>query len=544
MIKGWRTTLHYWSRRGDFLKKTACIIVMASFALSWLIVSLSPKPAASVTLNPLEQELRQDWLDLTHAQSAKPRELSKWLRTLLPNLEELAEALSVTPTTLADYEKSGELLTFAVKPLLTQHATVPESKALLELYITAYLGEKTEPALKAAQKLQEQAQLPKPPAMANELAASLRLREKDQAGAMAAFMREGTLFKEASQAREKASLLALKLKDEETLHAIVDAGWLAELPPWFESRIGAQIRDLTMEWRGLFRHTLSRLRYDHLALALLAALLWYVILVQHMPAGGGRWLWPVLPLIAGIASIWPTLSLVYWQKEVMGITGDVVFPYDLWHLIIGVGLREEVCKLALAALFMPWLVWKRLPGAALMTGAFVGLGFALEENLGYYERHEGGVALVRFITANFMHVAMTGLTTHALYDLLRSRFNRAQEFLIVFGYIVIAHAVYDYDLDLPGLQGLTRYTAYIILGFLAWRFWDQVEMEMPHARQLVAPAAIFMLGTALMMACSFFLSAYSTGTHEALVGTAQSCVSYVIVAVIHWRRFDGDLIRR
>lgn len=49
------------------------------------------------------------------------------------------------------------------------------------------------------------------------------------------------------------------------------------------------------------------------------------------------------------------------------------------------GSGEELCKLALAALFMPWLVWRRAPGVALMTGAFVGLGFALEENIDYYQ---------------------------------------------------------------------------------------------------------------------------------------------------------------
>jgi RsiW-degrading membrane proteinase PrsW (M82 family) len=546
MIKGWRTTLHYWSRRGDFLKKAACIIVLASFALSWLIIALMPKEPASITMDPLEQKIRQDWQELRNAQLSQPRVLSKWLRLLLPNLHDIAEALTVTATTLPEYEKSGDLLTYAVRPLIAQHATSAESKKLLEDYVTAYLGDKTAPAMQATQSLQEKAQQQSPPALANELYASLLLREKDEVGAMAAFMREGTQFQEAQQAREKACTLALKLKDNTTLKVMVQSGWPTELPGYLEHRIGAQIRDLAMEWRGLLRDRLDTLRYHELALALLSALLWYFILVQHIPANHWRWLYPVLPLLAGIASIWPTISLVIWQKNFMGITDDVPFPYDVWHLIIGVGLREEVCKLALAALFMPWLVWKRLPGIALITGAFVGLGFALEENLSYYEKAGagGGVALVRFLTANFMHVAMTGLTTHALYDMLRSRFHRAEQFLKTFFSMVVAHALYDYDFDLPGMQEFAGYVPIIILGFMAWRFWDQVEIEMPHSRQLISPGAVFLLGTALIISCSFLLIAYTPASHEALIKSAMSCVSVLTVTIIYWKRFENHLTRR
>jgi RsiW-degrading membrane proteinase PrsW (M82 family) len=546
MIKGWRTTLHFWSRRGDFLKKAACIMVLSSFALSWMILSLAPKQPASLTMDPLEQKIRLDWQALRNAKASQPRELSKWLRLLLPNLQDIADALAVAATTLPEYEKSGDLLTYAVRPLITQHATLPASKKLLEEYLTAYLGNQTALALQAAQNLKQKAQEQAPPALANELYASLLLREKDEAGAMAAFMREGGQFKEAQQAREKACLLALKLKDNASLQVMIQRGWPAELSGHVEHQIGAQIRDLAMEWRGLLRDRLDTLRYQDLALTLLSALLWYCILVQHIPANHWRWFYPMLPLLAGIVSIWPTISLVIWQKSFMGIPDDAPFPYDVWHLIIGVGLREETCKLALAALFMPWLVWKRLPGIALMTGAFVGLGFALEENLDYFEKAGagGGIALVRFLTANFMHIAMTGLTTHALYDLLRSRFHRAQDFLITFFSVVVAHALYDYDFDLPGMEDLANYIPMIILGVMAWRFWDQVEIEMPHSRQLISPSAVFLLGTALIISCSFLLTAYTPGTHEGLINSALSCVSVLTATIIYWKRFENHLTRR
>jgi RsiW-degrading membrane proteinase PrsW (M82 family) len=310
-----------------------------------------------------------------------------------------------------------------------------------------------------------------------------------------------------------------------------------------EHEAGIVLGDLAMQWRGLLKHRFETVPYLALALTGLAAGLWYVLLVMHSPMQPWRWSWPIAPIVAGIASIWPTVSMIAWQEDTMGIGGDdVPFPYDLWHLIIGVGFREEICKLALASLFMPWLVWRRIPAMALMTGAFVGLGFALEENMDYYADYGNGVALPRFLSANFMHIAMTGLTTHALYDMLRSRFHRVQEFISTFAMIVVAHAVYDYDA--PQITGLSSYVPMLILALLAWRFWDEVEKEMPQVRQTISPAAIFLIGSALVIAVSLIITAVQDGTWLAVVDAAKSCASILPVAVIYWRRFEGGLSSR
>lgn len=539
MIKGWRSRLHYWSRRGHAVKKTACTIVLGGFAIAWIIVQLTPDHGPSVSMDPMEQKVRNDWQSLRAASEPRPREMALWLRQMLPNVQALADILGMEPPTWAGFEKSGELLSFQVRPLITQHAVTPETQKLLLDYIAGCLAQKEPIGIEAIQRVRDHALQEKPIPLANELHASLLLRTHHDADALAAMMRETTLFADAAPARETATRLALKLKDDASLRQIVSAGWLSGLPPIMEHLIGLQLRDLMMQWRGLLRHRLETLPYHALAVAALAALLWYIILVQHTPDQSWRWSWPIAPIVAGIASIWPTITLSAWQQNVMGIVDDVPFPMDLWHLIIGVGLREELCKLALASLFMPWLVWRRAPGMALMTGAFVGLGFALEENIDYYQDYGDGVALVRFLSANFLHVAMTGLTTHALYDMLRSRFHRAQQFIITFFTIVIAHAIYDYDP--PQITGLGGYVPMLILAFVAWQFWDHVEAEMPHSRQLISPAAIFLIGTALVIAASFLLSAFQTPTREALIGTAMQCVSFLPIAVIYWRRFERDI---
>lgn len=545
MTKGWRSRLHYWSRRRDVLQKLSIGIVLGSFFLSWLIVRLSPPATqAGAVVNPVEQSIRNEWLRLRDATAPTPRPLAHWLRKLMPSLPLLKEALEAAEAPLwPDYQKTGKILAYEIRPLLLKHLPDPAAQKLAEDYMAAYLTEDEKALEEATERISSQARQEKPPTHANEWYASLLLRSDHDVDALAAMMREGTLFADAVQVRETALRLALGLKDEQALRTMQEAGWLAGMPPLLEHQTGLILGDLGLQWKGLLLHRLKVLPFAALLLTALAAGLWYVLLVQHSPVWSWRWVWPVAPVVAGIASIWPTVSMIAWQEDTLGIRDEgVAFPYDLWNLIIGVGLREELCKLALAALFMPWLLHRRQPGLALMTGAFVGLGFALEENVNYYLDYGNGVALARFLSANFMHVAMTGLTTHALYDMLRTRFHRAQQFITTFLAIVVAHAVYDYDA--PEITGLGTYVPMLILAMLAWQFWDAVEAEHPHARQTISPAAIFLVGSAVVIAASLLVTAINDGTWQGVLDAATQCAGILPVAIVYWRRFEGGLNTR
>lgn len=540
MITGWRARLHYWSRRADVLKKLSVGIVLGAFALAWIMTQTQPDRSHDAVVDPVEQAIRKEWQRLRNATEPTPRALARWLRKLLPSLKVLQDVLEMELPDDSSYAKSGKLLAYDVRTLIEKHVSAGVERQAFEDYLAAYLFEKGKQNQEAATRLRDLAVQEKPPPFANEFQASLLLRTDHDADALAAMIREGSLFPDAKQARDTAVRLALSLKDETSLRTMMSNGWLDDVPPILEHEAGIALGDLAMQWRGLLKHRFETVPYLALTLTALAAGLWYVLLVMHSPMQPWRWSWPIAPIVAGIASIWPTVSMIAWQEDTMGIGGDdVPFPYDLWHLIIGVGFREEICKLALASLFMPWLVWQRIPAMALMTGAFVGLGFALEENMDYYADYGNGVALPRFLSANFMHIAMTGLTTHALYDMLRSRFHRMQEFISTFALIVLAHAVYDYDA--PEITGLSSYVPMLILALLAWRFWDEVEKEMPQVRQTISPAAIFLVGSAVVIAVSLIITAGQDGSWLAVVDAAKSCASILPVAVIYWRRFEGAL---
>ena len=343
--------------------------------------------------------------------------------------------------------------------------------------------------------------------------------------------------------RETAFRLALHLEDVPVLRMFQQKGWMDATSGLLKHEAGVVLGDIGMQWHGLLQHRLGHLPLAAVCLTGLAAGLWYLLLVIHLQGRGWRWIWPLAPLLAGVASIWPTVSLIAFQQDQLGIDEEgVPFPLSLVHLIIGVGFREEVCKLALAALFMPWLLKRRAPGLALMTGAFVGLGFAMEENIDYYQDMGGAVVLGRFLSANFMHVALTGLSTQALYEMLRSRFALAPQFLATLGMLILAHALYD--CDAPELGGLESYLPMVILALLAWRFWDSVEAMMPESRQTVSPAAIFLSGVALVTAGSLIITAIETGAWSSVLDAARHCAGVLPVAVIYWRRFEGGLNAR
>ncbi len=498
-----------------------------------------------MSTDPVEHAIRMEWQRLSHTPRPEPRALGYWLRKLTPSLTMLAEALDTPAANWASYAQDGRVLVYEVRPLLVKHFLSAEQIQLAEDYLAACLLNEPEAQKAAAARVQEATRSPSPRPLAHEWQASLLLRHHADAAALEAMMREGQLFPDAQQARETAVRLAVLQQDRERMAEMAKAGWTKKLPPLLEHDAGALLGSIPIQWRGLLRYRMQGLPLAALLLTAMSAGLWYALLVMHTPRWNWRWTWPLAPVVAGIASIWPTITLIAWQEQermslgAIGSAEPLGFPMDLWHLIIGVGLREETCKLALAACFMPWLVWRRKPGMALMTGAFVGLGFALEENVDYYQTMGGAVALPRFLSANFMHVAMTGLSTHALYDMLRSRFATTDRFLLTFGAMVTAHAVYDYAP--PAESGLDMYLPMVTLAFVAWRFWDQVEAELPIVPQLVPPGALFLIGAASIIATSLIITAVQEKSWNRVVEAAMSCASILPVGLIYWCRFEGHL---
>jgi RsiW-degrading membrane proteinase PrsW (M82 family) len=241
--------------------------------------------------------------------------------------------------------------------------------------------------------------------------------------------------------------------------------------------------------------------------------------------------------MAGVCSVWPTLTLLAYQEFQQGMTANAPFPHDLIYYLAGVGLREEGCKLLLFALFLPWLLWRRQPGLALLTGAFVGLGFSLEENIGYYQDYGGTIAWTRFLSANFLHISLTGLCAHSLYRMLLTRFARADEFIGTFLAAVAAHGAYDWlGTDVFDDNG---WLSIVVLVLTVSRFIDQLALETRPTRLTISPRAIFTLGSATLIALSLMLGAWTTRSMEGVANAGQECLAMIPIALLYWRKFEN-----
>lgn len=533
---GWRARAHYLTRNRHFLLRTAVVIIalgmIAACALVVVRQQQEENHGPGFTVSPALNLIHQEYHQLRHSQEPRPRQLAIWLRRLLAQLPKQVD--SDESGEYAGFITSGNLIGYQVAELINQHATTDAPAGLFQDFLAAAIG-----ANEAAfEKIEAKAQAEPPPMLAAELYGSIQKRRSDSPAAMQAFFTEGRHFADATAAREEALRLAVTFRELDMLRRIsTQPGWIEDCHPLLQHHAGALLGDVWMQWRGLVHHRIHAIPYGMLALAFFVAALWYFILVQHSDHARWRWARPMPALMAGVCSVWPTLTLLAYQEFQQGMTANAPFPHDLIYYLAGVGLREEGCKLLLFALFLPWLLWRRQPGLALLTGAFVGLGFSLEENIGYYQDYGGTIAWTRFLSANFLHISLTGLCAHSLYRMLLTRFARADEFIGTFLAAVAAHGAYDWlGTDVFDDNG---WLSIVVLVLTVSRFIDQLALETRPTRLTISPRAIFTLGSAALIALSLMLGAWTTRSMEGVANAGQECLAMIPIALLYWRKFEN-----
>lgn len=544
MPHGWRARIHVLTRKRSFLLRSSLAILAGGFAtaclIQWLRTAGQPAPVQTMLIDPVMQSIRESYRKLDTAAQQDPRALARWLTNVFQFERRLCSALEDEEPPLEAFLKSSRLFGFEARKLIDKHAAAGAQRQVFSDSILARLdktGDKGKAALERIRQVT--ASSPAVPC-ANQLLASVLLAKDQKPEALAALIREGALD-DAGEARNAALLLAVELRDVEQLRILMrKPGWIESAPPLLQHTIGALTGDVWMQWKGLLVHQFANTRYSLLLLTMFTTGLWYVIFVQRSDNERWRWARPLLPLMAGVCSVWPTLAILTYQEHHLGMTADAPFPHDLWYFLAGVGLREELSKLAAFALFLPWLLWRRKPGAAVLIGAFIGLGFGLEENVGYYEEG-GGVAWARFITANFMHASMTAILANSLYEMLRARFGHAERFLITFVMIIAAHGFYDYAIVSgfdEGMGGGLGLLPIIILALLANRLFDLLAEQTRPDTGSVSPAAVFLIGSSLLIAALFIAAGIQTDDIAGIAAVGVECVGIAPVALVYWRKFD------
>lgn len=542
MPHGWRTRLHQLTRNRVFLIKTSLIIVAGGFVSACLIAWVGAEERRgffSVHVDAIEQRIREGYHRLLHTSAAQPRDLSRWLQRVISQREHLCDVTESQMPDADSYLADGKIAVYQLRTVIEKHGVDSGQRRMFSDFALAAVDREDARAQAAATRLKNLADIRPARPFANELLGFLLTQRGERAAALDALVIEGA-FEDAALAREKALRLALEKKDEVLLRDLMAKPlWRNAAPPLVLHRIGALTGDLWLQWGSLLDHQLMNARIGMLLIALLTAAIWYVIFTQRSHEEHWRWARPFLPLIAGVFSVWPTLAILIYQEDRLGMSSDAPFPHDLWYWVGGVGLREELCKLALFSLFLPWLLWRRHSGLALLTGAFVGLGFALEENVSNYYDDGGAVVWTRFLTANFFHAALSGIAGLALYEMLRTRFAKAEHFLFTFLGVVVVHGIYDYVLSPSFMfdEGSLRFLYIVILALVANVFFDLLAQHTRENPGIIGPAAVFLVGSALLIAVLFISAALAGLGMDGIAAVGQECAAIAPVMWVYWRKF-------
>jgi RsiW-degrading membrane proteinase PrsW (M82 family) len=260
--------------------------------------------------------------------------------------------------------------------------------------------------------------------------------------------REGLTFPERKMDAREALRIWLAQKDWETLEKkLNDPRYAGVADPWVRHEFALHLGDWKSAARWMIASYVDDLNPAHVGLAAITALMWALFCarlgkLRDRPLFRGSLY--VVAFALGVLSVVPTLALITVEEHFLNVrqTGELV--RDAVYFVGGVGFREELCKLLFFAPLLPVLRRFGTRLDVLACGAMVGLGFAAEENLMYFERGDESVALARFLTANFMHVSMTAICAGALDDWLSSPGDKSFDFSKAFLLVVILHGAYDF----------------------------------------------------------------------------------------------------
>ncbi|MEM7146037.1 MAG: PrsW family glutamic-type intramembrane protease [Verrucomicrobiota bacterium] len=547
-----RQKLYTLSRSKPFLLKT-CAIILAASALVALGISFAPsrkidfQNIVSPALGGIEPQGSR-LIDQVRSAVTHPDATSKEIATTIRALDAFVLAYYYTlataaPGTASAQAASDYLEDFDLANLLDLLSEAPldtSQRPLFEAWTKVLFSKSTSPEFEdGLAYLETHANMKPPVRFANEFLGD-HYFNKDKFGQAANHYYAESLLTNEPYARDRWISLLLSLERTDELRAALDDPAIREsLSPRQWMTLALVEKDWKLLARSIIQLDYSRAIGAEWCLAVLACSIWFIILSQFARVTWLRLLIYVLAVLAGVCSATATLFAVYLQEEFGGLTQGGNWIEHTIYFIVGVGVREEVIKLIFFLPFLPYLLIRRQHAEALVTAACVGLGFALQENIGYYERSDASNAIGRFITANFLHLSLTGLLGYALYK-MGCHFKRYwEEFVGTFIFVVVVHGAYDAFLVVPELQEYSL-LAIILFVVIAYRFFDVVESVREHRRLTISPLAVFLIGFSILVGVSMNYVALESPLRATILAVGYALVSSAPIAFVYIKRFREE----
>lgn len=375
----------------------------------------------------------------------------------------------------------------------------------------------------------------------------LALMEKPDE-AVAAYQRGATDAETGHDSKIRLMLLCVRRHWHERLGEFYQqAGWReivrnSSLMEWDDSHA---IMVAAKDWAGLLWHTTSSLSHSlkspaWLAVALGCGIVWFLLL--HIAAGIKlqRWWVGGAAFLLGVASIPLTLFFITLQHHYFDIERAGGDHRSIFYCISGIGFREEIAKLICFVPLLPFLRGQTTPVHALVAASCVGLGFAIEENISYFASTSGTSVFGRFVTANFIHISLTGLSGLALWLAIKSPAKWLQHFVVVFVGAVLFHGLWDWS---PGDARISGDYAWLLYaGFigLAYYYFGELRRFRGIVPSVLSPAWIFLCGISLIMVLVMCLTSYAVGFRYGFVLSMQGALGLFVIGAAMYYQLRRD----
>ena len=302
---------------------------------------------------------------------------------------------------------------------------------------------------------------------------------------------------------------------------------------------------LTRNYTGVIPHTILSEIENYQALIVIVSLLvglgWYITLL-HL-GRGSEWKKSYLILsmgavILGMISAHITVIAVVIEEQILGFDG---YNYDLAgeviYSILGIGLREELIKLICFLPIIPFIIKKSEKRFILTFASLVGLGFAIEENIGYYAA--GGEAVTaRFLTANFFHITLTGYCGYYLVEAFRKGGEHIGIFFTEFAKMTVLHGLYDFFLISSHITELSFLSMTIFI-WLSGEYLGILTFQRYTVIPRVSLQFLFTAVLSLTVGAGFFLAVSMFGPGEAVFAILTGVLGNIIIAVMFFRYFHA-----
>lgn len=381
---------------------------------------------------------------------------------------------------------------------------------------------------------------------ANHALGAYYLKEQDYASAGSYFEAEGRRGDAAISRQFAIDAYSSGGHSEALARLAQDPEYEALITPSERLLIAESERD----WRTIF-WTIPQTMLERFGkgfptvIAILAGIGWFMValkLGQWRSPHGVRWWLCLLGVLMGGLSIWLTHLLIIWQELDWGIENSSELADGIKYYVVGVGLREETAKLIMLLPLMPLIVRRGSTLEAIIVSACVGLGFAIVENMGYFAASGGADSMGRFLTANFAHMAMTGLIGLAV---ARACWHSSQisQAALMFLVIVLAHGAYDATIALPALAEYSI-AGMIIFILMAYAFFQEIRLVYKQEPETISMTAAFLFVVCSLTSLTFVYSSWQFGFKGGASLLVTDIVSLGVMVYMYLREMPNSLIAR